>query len=390
MGNDLVKKLDSLLDSNLEPILNKITDYQSVIINFLDNNEKLFASKLASLKDEYSSENYPELVDKKILNIENELSKKFNGKVIFNASDHKEILEEVFNECPEKLKKGFYLKEQSAIDILNNNHPKSLMEFYNVDSLENLFEKIKPLEIITISRYSETPQWQEEYKNILIKCTKDDFEKRDTAYSVLDYEKYKDILSNSQQPGKPWRLSHNKVTGNIICFTIDEDVFKTPFLQYLAVFVHYYFETSYAGKYYTLVAEKDPNNLGKAVLNSFTNHDRKFDFFSPNVYSENIYWQKAIDFLYSKFDIKDLQFFVDTDACGNYFNDQMLSLNLVDKIWDINLDNGPFTYHFREAVWKEVFQKIINLTDNDFEMEVISNLNMRDLDFTDYIINKYK
>ncbi|OGY94850.1 MAG: hypothetical protein A2406_04575 [Candidatus Komeilibacteria bacterium RIFOXYC1_FULL_37_11] len=388
MGKDLIRELDNLLGSQLEPVFKRLPDYQPAVLNFLQKNKELFDQKIKQLKNEYGEGDYKLLLDKKLLVIEDKLASYFKGQSIYNLEEQQEILNFIFSRCPKNLKCGYFLKEETARDILTKNRPSTLLDFYKCQTTQELFKKISAIEIITISRYTEFPIWQENYKKILSVLDKNDFEKRAIAYSFLDYHKYKSILRNSNQPDKPWRLSHNKVTGAIICFSInDREEFKTPFLEYLAVFIHYYFETAYAGQYYQAIAYHQAN-LGQAVLDSFTNHNRKFDFFGPNVYSETVYWQEAINLLNQEFDIPELKFFKDTVYCGAFSGVELISLNLVDKIWDANFSGRPFLYHFQEAAWKEIFQKIVKMSDREFDREIMKNLNMRDLDFTDYVIKK--
>ncbi|MFA6466932.1 MAG: hypothetical protein WCV71_03665 [Patescibacteria group bacterium] len=390
---NIISILNDLLEADLALWLEKLPDHQEFLVSHIDKNKQLFTSKIKQLQTEYGNDEPYILVQKKIADLEKELADYFQDKQLHNFDQQKEILDWALEACPSDLKLGHFIKEDSARHILMQNPPQSLMKFWQLEAVEDLFVKMSALHIITISRYTELPKWQEIYKQLLAKCTANDFEIRELSYIIIDYLKYKDILRNSGQPNKPWRLSHNKVTGDIICFTVDNpEVFKTPFLQYLSVFIHYFFETAYAGKYYQLVSNKSGETLGQAVLDSFTNHSGKFDFFNPNVYSETVYWEEAIKLLAEKLNIHHLHFFADTVCCGNFYETEQgkkfISLNIVDHIWEANLSGGPFYYHFQEAFWKNIFQKIIKLSDEDFKKEILENLHMKDLDFTDYIINK--
>lgn len=393
-NNNLIDKLNILLEAKLDSILADMPDHQELVSNRLKANKELFNKKINQLQTEYCKEDAHTLVQKKMFDLENRFAKHFHKQKLHNYRDKQQILDFILSRCPDELKTGYFLKEDSAGRILKVNPPQSLMEFLGVQTVDYLFKKMSALRAITISRYTEVPKWQKRYKELLAQCTADDFEAREVSYVILDYQKYKDIIKNSCQPSKPWRLSHNKVTGDIICFTVDgPEVFKTPFLQYLFVFVHYFFETAYAGKYYSLVAEQSPDRLGQAVLDSFTNHDDKFEFFGPNVYSETIYWEEAIKLLAKEFNFPELDFFVGTVYCGEFHESDkgknLVSLNIVDHIWDANLPHGPFLYHFQEAFWKDIFQKIMNLSDGELKKEILENLHMKDLDFTEHIIKKH-
>ncbi len=389
----LIHDLNYLLNAEFSPELFDSLGAYDIIEAKLAKNSFLFQQKIGELKKISAEADLYSLLHKKLVKAEKQLADYFKDYSLYTPAGYRRIIDNIFKRVPDKFRQGFFIKAAAAEGLLKQNPPKSLMNFFNLQSISNLFKILLPLDAITISRYTENPDWQLRYKDLLAQATAQDFEARPINYLIFDYLKYRQIINNSRQPQKPWRLSHNKVTGSIICFTIEgSEVFAAPFLQSAAVLLHYYFETAYAGGYYALVGQKNPGQLGIKVLDSFTNHDGKFPFFSPNVYSETLYWEKALASLSNEFNCTELKFFAETIDCGGFYKTlsglKALSFNLIDHIWNINLAPAPWLYHFREAWWKNAFQEMIKLTNEDFEQEILNHLSLKDLDFTKQIIKK--
>lgn len=389
----LVKELNELLNSEFTQEFFDLLDADDIISDRLKNNNLLFQQKVKELKNISAKDNLNTLIQQQIVLIEQQLTDYFKEYQLYTSEGYQKFIDNIFQRFQPREKLGFFLNMTAAKRILQLHPPKGLMDFLDVKIIEDLFEIMSPLDVVTLSRNTEAPAWQAVYKNELFKLTKNDFEARPIGYLILDFKKYAHVIRNSGQPEKPWRLSHNKITGSIMCFNVVEPgIFITPFLQYAAVFLHYCFETFYAGRYYSLIAEVSPEKLGKAVVNSFTEHDGKFSFFNPNVYSEAVYWEDAISLLIKEFKFSGLDFFADTIDCGGFYGDGQdrtaVSLNLADHLWNVNLKKTIFLYHFREDWWKRTLQAAVRLTDVDFTAETVHNLSLRDQEFTDYIINK--
>ena len=400
--------MDGLLNSDFVKVIRDLSNKQDIIRKILIKNRNLFRDKISALnlKTSKTSEVYNTL-QSKIINIENELGKIYNHNSIYNLNGLKYIIENIFSLCTGELKNGLYLKEEAAISLLKKCPPQSLMDYTKCFSLKELLKKESALDIISLSRHTEVTSWQIKYKNLLSELTAKDFENRKLGWLLVDKNKYKSLLVNSKQPQKPWGVSHSKETGTIICFTLNKPyLFKAPLLQYVVVFMHYFFETAYASLYYKYVSDTDSDIVGKKVVDSFTDPADRLPFFYSNAYSENLFWKKALVLFNNAFSIEDAKFFSDTTGCGeysdsNYTKSSIISLNIIDHIWDINFsdqietmnsfehDKNSFLYHFRQALWQEIFRDIIGLSEEKMDNVIIQNLGLGDTSFTKKIISEF-
>jgi hypothetical protein len=122
---------------------------------------------------------------------------------------------------------------------------------------------------------------------------------------------------------------------------------------------------------------RDPEGLGREVVNTIDSHREKLTFFYSNVYSENLFWQQAVNLFARTFPGAGIEWFASTSARGEYcvstgVQNIVVSLNLVDHLWNMNFlghagmntfqhDAIYFLYHFRGALWQEVFNELTGL-----------------------------
>jgi len=224
-------------------------------------------------------------------------------------------------------------------------------------------------------------------------------------YILVDEGEYRRWLGASRQPVKPWRVSHSKEAGIITCFvSTNPYLFQTPHLQYTLLFLHYFYETAYASRFYKTIADTHPKSLGKEVVNSITNHADAFSFFHPNAYSENLFWKKAEELFHNSYSIKDAKFFSDSAACSEYASsprreESVVSLNIVDHIWNSNFsgqdtimpssqpNQASFLYHARQALWQNILNDLTGLTEEEMDTVIIQNLGLGDVAFTNKVIS---
>jgi L-glutamine-phosphate cytidylyltransferase len=400
INNQTIPYMDNLLNSDFVKVLSNLPDKHETVRSILTKNKDLFHDKISqlNLKTSQASE-IDNALQNKIENIEKELGKIYTNS-IYSKEGLKSIIENVFSSCPEELKNGLYLKESTAISLLEKCPPKGLMNHMKCSSLPELLKKENPLDIISLSRHTEIISWQTKYKKFLSDLTAKDFENRKLRWILVDSDKYKALLSNSKQPQKPWGISHSKETGTMMCFTLDDKkLIKAPLLQCVIVFMHYFFETAYASLYYKHVSENNPDTLGKEVVNSFTDPADRLPLFYSNSYSENLFWKKAIELFNKTFLIEEAKYFSDSIGCGEYSNsekpnDTIISLNIIDQLWDINFsgqseiiksfkyEDISFLYHFRQALWQKIFRDIMGLDEEKMDNIIIQNLGLGDVSFT--------
>ncbi|MFY9457485.1 MAG: hypothetical protein WAP23_00955 [Candidatus Spechtbacterales bacterium] len=399
---DLLKEpipyMDRLLGSDFLKMVRNMRDAENKIRNRLLSNRELFANKIRELNPKSSQLNeIRATLHKRLESVEKNLHRVYGKKSVHTASGLANILDHAFSLCPENLKKGFYIKESSALSLLQKHPPIGLMNYMGCRSLPDLLTKKSALDVIALSRHTEFADWQKKYHDFLSELDARDFDNRKITYILVDEKKYRTLLLQSKQPQKPWRVSHNKEAGVIICFTPDNSfMFRAPRLQYIAVFMHYFFETAYASLYYKNIASKNPDALGREVVKSITSHKDKFPFFHPNAYSENLFWKKAMELFHSAYPIEDARIFMNTLRCGEYIGSPnavkgIVSLNMVDHIWNINLSGraqpiNSFMYHFREALWQDIFKDLAGFSEKEMDNMIIQNLGLGDMGLTKKIL----
>ena len=181
----------------------------------------------------------------------------------------------------------------------------------------------------------------------------------------------------------------------------DPSRFRTPLLQYVLVLMYYFFETAYASAHYRQVAERSPAGLGRALVDTIDSHREKLTFFYSNVYSENLFWERAIQLFRRSFPGPEIDWFANASARGEYcistgVQNIVVSLNLVDHLWNMNFlgqagmesfqhDPIYFLYHFRGALWQEIFSEI---TGPGAEMDdlIVEHLGLGDSSLTEQLL----
>jgi hypothetical protein len=308
------------------------------------------------------------------------------------------MLTNLMDLCPTELQAGFCLTEHAAAGLLELHPPRTMIEALGYKSAADLIHGEGPLAALALTRTTEDVEWQNQYKKLLAARTAADFETRPIRFLSVDSARYRRAFMNSKQPPKLWRITHSKESGIVACLTPDSAVkFRTPLLQYVLVAMHYFFETAYASSHYRLIAERDPERLGRAVLDSIDSAREKLTFFYSNVYSENLFWERAIALFAESFPGPEIEWFRAASARGEYcvstgVQNIVVSLNLVDHMWNMNFlgqagmesfqhDAIYFLYHFRGALWQEIVSELTGAGDRMEEI-IVEHLGLGDSTLT--------
>jgi hypothetical protein len=305
--------------------------------------------------------------------------------------------------CPGEMQEGYCLTESAAAALLESHPPVNMIGALGYRSTAELLDREGPVPALSLTRATEEPDWQARYKHLLARRTADDFEARPIQFLPIDSTRYQRAFRNSKQPRKLWRATHNKEAGVVACLTQDPGMsLRTPLLQYALVSMHYFFEAAYASKHYALVAKRDPEGLGRAVVDTIDSHREKLTFFYSNVYSENLFWERALALFGEAFPGREIDWFRAASARGEYclstgVQNIVVSLNLVDHLWNMNFlghagmesfqhDAIYFLYHFRGALWQEVFSRLTKAAGTDMERLIVENLGVGDATLTERLL----
>jgi L-glutamine-phosphate cytidylyltransferase len=393
--------MDRLLNSHLATHVQGVASAEDRVRSVLLRNRDGFSDALRTLGvRDFSPAAIHRTLEGLLLGIERQLSERFPGADLTTAAGLADLLAEISLLCPSEAGDGFVLTEAAAVRLLQHLPPPALMAALGHSSLDSLLGSEDALNVIAMCRTTEDDQWQARYKHLLAELRVADFERRPIRYFVAHTPKYRAAFINSKHPPKLWRISHNKEAGVITCLTLDEQLsFKVPLLQYLVVFIHYYFEAGFASRFYRVVAEEGRRPFGEEIVNSIYSHRQKLTFFYSNVYSENLFWERALEVFATAFQSEAMRFFASATACGEYVpssgaQDVIVSLNVVDHIWNLNFlghgvgvdtfqhDTIYFLYHFRGALWQAIVNELTGLDRREMEDLIVRHLGVGDARLT--------
>jgi len=393
--------LDKFLNTHLKELVRHVPDVSSRVSKELKKKREDFNNHISNLGTNYdtASSLYKDL-KKRLIEGEEYLEKEFSPYSPFSPDGLRAINTRLLSMCPDDRKTVIRLKRDAALSFLTESPPKNLLEIQGAETIEEAAQKEDVLTLLSLTRMTEDDQWQKIYRKYIESLTIDSFEKDEVDVVVINESK---IANKMAQRLKPWKMTHAKEVGKIICICpSNPSLFETPWLLYVLVFFRYFFETTCHSNYYSLVAGRG-DDLGKEIMRTIHNQDNKLSFFYSNLYSENLFWGKAMALFYKSFDAPSLSYFKDTASLGGLLSEKnersMVSLNLIDQIWNVNLlgiesiadifiyDTMHFLYHFRGAMLAELIGKITNKQGGEVEKLIINNLGMDDVSFTAKIIS---
>lgn len=298
-------------------------------------------------------------------------------------------------------RKEVYLKDDSALYLLTKLPPTYLMRAMDIKTIEDLFYKFTALDVIALTRHTEPKEWQVAYLRELEELTSVHFETRPVRFLTVDRAFLKRASAEAGRVLKPWSASHNKETGTITFYTFDSTRrVTTPNLLVTMLFFHYYFEIVGAARLASESGRQAPKKIGARFSQIIRSTERTFSFDHPNVHSEALYWEDAITYLSTLFPRFGFREYLALLSCGDFISDaapQPVSLNLVDHLWDLNLnyqssylagEEETFLYHFREMFWTGVLQTLRRLSRSDMRSTVFSQLDVDDAMFTQQLLKQ--
>ncbi|HXE80359.1 MAG TPA: phosphocholine cytidylyltransferase family protein [Vicinamibacterales bacterium] len=392
--------MDRLLNSSFARDVQAIPGAEDRLRDVLLANREKFGASLRTLGVRRSSA--PAIhraIAEHAAAIEAALGRLYDVGALASPGGLHELLRHVLRLCPED-HTGFVLRRERAVRLLEKLPPRNLMDALGHRSVASLLAHEDPLNVLAMCRTTEDETWQADYQQRLAKVTADDLETRPIGYYVADTVRYRPALLNSKHPPKLWRISHNKEAGVITCFTLDEWTrFRVPLLQYVLVFMHYFFETAFASRYYREVVQAGSTPPGEAIVASIYSHTNKLTFFYSNVYSENLFWEHALRLFVEAYDNEAARLLAGLAGCGEYVSspggqDVVVSLNPIDHVWNLNFlghgvgidtfehDSIFFLYHFRGALWQTVVDALTGFDRDEMESLIVSNLGRGDAELT--------
>lgn len=275
----------------------------------------------------------------------------------------------------------FVLRHEKAKELLRQMPPRKLMERLGYDDVEAMFGGEDFDEIYTALRFSEGPEWLNEYNELYRTVTPDDYETRDIRILAMNHDKYVELAEHFTQK-KLHNVTHTKELGVIVVVPLRDAYSKGLTLKTLPLLLHYLNEVKLYSNFFKLQAKKpkfgetvvetliaDPGRASQMAgqyvhwrviqryFGKLKDESHK-EAFEPHVHPEDLHWRRAEDMLY-QID-PEMDFWKGNDYVGLMFDETPVTVNFVDVA--LSYANtvpyeSRYVYHFRESLWNEIFAR---------------------------------
>jgi len=285
-----------------------------------------------------------------------------------------------------KPRKGFFLKEEKARELLLANPPKGALEVLGYTDSAEMVEKEDLFEIFSSLRFVEDRKWLNEvFFKPYGSLTPDDFEKREIQIRVLEQEKWGRAAAAFMRK-KYHNLSHLKELG--VVFTIPVEPERGITLRMFSLLLHYLHEVSFYAKYFEQCAEEPKGFSGRIlaalrgdvrssippienlctwlIIQRYLAKDDPEDprLALPHVSSEALFWKQATDDL-SRFGKEHpelgLSLWAGKAHVAGVVEGMLTSFNYEDNVFStVPGVEEQYTYHVREALWNRLFTSYLD------------------------------
>ena len=273
----------------------------------------------------------------------------------------------------------FVIKHEKAKELLRQMPPKQLMAKLGYETVDDMFNGEDFDEIYTALRFSEGPEWLNEYDELFKTVTADDYEERNIRILAMDHDKYVDLAEHFTKK-KLHNVTHTKELGVIVVVPLRQEYSKGLTLKTLPLLFHYLNEVKLYSSFFKLQARK--KNFGEIVVNTLIadpgnasqmagqfihwrviqryfgklKDESHKEAFEPHVHPEDLHWRNAEDLLYQL--DEEMEFWKDKDYVGLIFDGLPVTVNFVDVALSYANDipyEERYVYHSRESLWNEIF-----------------------------------
>jgi len=277
-------------------------------------------------------------------------------------------------------RKVFVLKHSKAKDLLRQMPPKVLMQRLGYNDIEAMFEHEDFDEMYTALRFSEGGDWLNEYNELFMTITADDYEMRDLRILKMDYKKYVELAAPFVKK-KLHNVTHTKELGTIVVVPMHAKRMRGLVLKTLPLLFHYMNEVKLYSTFFKLKSRKphfgktvvetliaDPGNASQMsgskvhwrVIQRYLGKHKEDSIslvaFEPHVQPEDLHWRRAEDMLFEL--DPGLEFWKNRDYVALIFDGFPVAFNLFDVSFAYSNKEkyeDRYAYHFRESLWNEIF-----------------------------------
>jgi hypothetical protein len=290
----------------------------------------------------------------------------------------------------------FVIKHDKVKEFLRKMPPKKLIAHLGYTTIDELLDKENFGELYTALRFSEGPEWLNQYDELFKTVTAKDYEERNLEIIVMD-QRYEKLAEHFVEK-KLHNVTHTKELGVIIVVPVKKKQWKGLTLKTLPLLFHYMNEVKLYSTFFKLKS-KTAKHFGQVVMETLIadtgtaaqlagNHihwrviQRYFgklkdeahpEAFEPHVQPEDLHWRRAEELLYTI--DPEMKFWKDRDWVGMMFDGAPVTTNIIDVSLsysnEIDYDNR-YVYHFRESLWNEIFARYMSMP--TLEQQILQQL----------------
>lgn len=295
-------------------------------------------------------------------------------------------------------KKCWVLKRSVAKKLLRQMPPKQMMKTLGYRSIDSMLKNEPFDEMYTALRFSEGPQWLNQYNELFKSVKPSDFEERDIHIVIMDHDKWVDLAQHYAEK-KRHNVTHTKELGVIVVVPMKQEHMRGLPLKTMTLLFHYINEIRLYSAFFklksmhpnfgaelvdTLIADPSKaavmagQNIHWRVIQRYygkLKDERHPEAFQPHVQPEDLHWRRAEDALYDL--DPEMEFWRDLDYVAKPIRSGVdpVSLSLTDVSFAYsNEESFPnrYVYHFRESLWNELFMRYMG--EENLEKQVLEQL----------------
>jgi hypothetical protein len=276
----------------------------------------------------------------------------------------------------------FALKYERAAQMLQKQPPEALMKRLGYTDCAAMCSKEDLAELFIAIRFTEGEEWLNEFNTLYKELTANDFEERQIRLVRFNPRKWGDVAAHFITKKKHLN-THSKEMGVIAILPPIAEHMEAISLKVLTVTLHYYNEVRLYSAYFKLLKRK--KNFG-AILSEtliadtpkipiIKNHhihwrviqryygkigesSKHPEVFQPHLQPEDLHWRSAEKMLYQL--DSEMEVWRDMDYVAVLKGKDIVTFNLMDVVLSY-ANKIPYEerylYHFREALWNEVFAR---------------------------------
>ncbi|HEY4520663.1 MAG TPA: hypothetical protein VJJ72_02585 [Candidatus Paceibacterota bacterium] len=268
--------------------------------------------------------------------------------------------------------KGFFIRREKAVELLKNNPPLNLLDYFHYSSVDELMDKEGFESVMSSLRFTQTDQWMHSFFDTAYGgITSQDFEDRDVQIVILD-PKWPQIAEKFLKK-KLHNVSHLKEFG-IIFVIQDQEIIPGETLRTLLLLLHYLHEVPfYSGLLRRYASDHDfvaklqsllrgdvldAGKIDKEQVSRWPIIQRylaKDDPDDPRLFIHHVNPEAEHWYLVGQ-DLRRVESKLGIEGIGKWSDTDWTGSNLIDLVMTtVKKGEVKYLYHRREAMWNRVF-----------------------------------